>query len=398
MKEFRLYDDGMESSTTIQLPEPAADALAHSQRLVQHIRDEIGFADGWIPFSRYMELALYAPGLGYYAAGARKFGTAGDFVTAPELTPLFSRALAHQVVEVLEACPGDILELGAGSGRLALDLLLELERLGHLPERYAILEVSPDLQARQRQLFGEMAPHLLQRVAWLEGLPTSFSGVVLGNEVLDALPVHMLHRAGGVLHERGVGVSEAGRFVWQDRPLENAELIAAAGFLPGDGDYQTEVCPAASGLLRSLGSMLDCGGLLFLDYGFPRAEFYHPQRSMGTLMCHYRHHAFDDPFYLPGLTDITAHVEFTAVADAGLEAGLAVMGYATQAHFLVNCGILDRLAELEPGSRDYLRQAAAVQKLLSPSEMGELFKVMALGKGLDIPLRGFARGDRRHTL
>jgi SAM-dependent MidA family methyltransferase len=380
------------------LPEPGPDALAHSQQFVRHIQGEIHCAGGWIPFARYMELVLYAPGLGYYAAGARKFGAAGDFVTAPELTPLFPGALARQVIQVLEACPGDILELGAGSGRLALEVLLELERSGHLPGRYSILEVSPDLQARQRQLFQEEAPHLLQRVTWLERLPTSLSGVVLANEVLDALPVHLLHRQGGVLRERGVGTSEEGRFIWQDRHLENAELIAAAEHLPGGGDYLTEVCPAASGLVRSLGSMLDCGCLFFLDYGFPRAEFYHPQRSMGTLMCHYRHHAFDDPFYLPGLTDITAHVDFTAVADAGLEAGLVIMGYATQAHFLVNCGVLDLLAEWEPGSRDYLRQSAAVQKLLTPSEMGELFKVMALGKGLNTPLLGFAHGDRRHTL
>jgi len=380
------------------LPEPGQEALAHSQQLVSHIQGEIRHAGGWISFARYMELALYAPGLGYYTAGARKFGEAGDFVTAPELTPLFPRAVARQVVEVLEACPGDILELGAGSGRLALDLLLELDRLGCLPGRYAILEVSPDLQARQRQLFEEKAPHLLQRLTWLESMPTRYSGVVLANEVLDALPVHMLHRQGSVVHERGVGTSEEGAFTWQDRPLEDTGLIAAADLLPADGDYLTEVCPAATGLVRSLGSTMECGCLFFLDYGFPRAEFYHPQRTAGTLMCHYRHHAFDDPFYLPGLTDITAHVDFTAVADAGLEADLAVMGYATQAHFLVNCGLLDLLAEGEPGSRDYLRQAAAVQKLLSPSEMGELFKVMALGKGLDIPLLGFARGDRRHTL
>lgn len=382
----------------LDLPPPDSAALAHSNRVARRIGEEIELAGGWIPFSRYMELVLYAPGLGYYAAGARKFGPAGDFVTAPELTPLFSQALARQVVQVLDSCPGEILELGAGSGRLAADLLLELDRLARLPERYAILEVSPDLRERQRQLLATDAPHLLDRVVWLERLPDRFAGVVLANEVLDAVPVHLVHRRGGALTERGVALGDDGAFIWRDRPLADADLVAAAEGLPDGGDYLTEVCPAAAALVRSLGRILDCGCLLFLDYGFPRAEFYHPQRDMGTLMCHYRHHAFDDPFFLPGLADITAHVDFTAVADAGLEAGLEVMGYATQAHFLINCGILDLLAGLEPGSQAYLRRAAQVQKLLSPSEMGDLFKVMALAKGLDAPLLGFARGDRRHTL
>ena len=379
------------------LPDPSPDALAHSRRLVEHIRDEIRRADGWIAFARYMELALYAPGLGYYAAGARKFGPAGDFVTAPELTPLFGQALARQVVQVLETGDGDILELGAGSGRLALDLCLELERLGHAPVRYSILEVSPALRQRQRQLFADQAPHLLGQVVWLDVLPAAFQGVVIANEVLDALPVHLVHRQAGGLYERGV-VWKGDALAWDERPPPAGELLAAAQRLPNAGDCLTEIGLAGPALVRSLGTSLARGCLLFLDYGFPRTEYYHPQRTSGTLMCHYRHHAFDDPFFLPGLTDITAHVDFTAVADAGLEAGLDVMGYATQAQFLMNCGLLEQLARLDPGSLAYARQAAAVQKLLSPSEMGEFFKVMALGKGLGKPLLGFGRGDRRHTL
>jgi SAM-dependent MidA family methyltransferase len=364
---------------------------------VAHIQAQIRLAGGWLPFARFMEFALYAPGLGYYAAGARKFGEEGDFVTAPELTVLFGRTLARQVAQVLEGCGDQVLELGAGSGRLALDVLLELERLGRLPQRYAILEVSPDLRQRQRRLFEEKAAHLLGHVDWLETLPATWRGVVLANEVLDALPVHLVHWREGALFERGVSL-QGEAFAWEERPLGGGELMAASTQLPIEGEYLTEISLAAPALVRSLGAMLERGCLLFLDYGFPRGEFYHAQRTRGTLMCHYRHHAFDDPFFLPGLTDITAHVDFTAVADAALDAGLEVMGYATQAHFLLNCGLLEGLSGLEPGSLDYIRQAAAIQKLVSPAEMGELFKVMALGKGVARPLLGFIQGDRRHAL
>ncbi len=386
--------------STLPAPAPGPEALAHSRRLAAHIADEIGQAGGWIPFARYMELALYAPGLGYYAAGAGKFGAAGDFVTAPELSPLFGRTLARQAAQVLAATGGDILELGAGSGRLALDLLRELERLDALPARYAILEVSPDLRARQRALLEREAPALLARVAWLDALPERATGLVLGNEVLDALPVHLVQRTAAGLAERGVGL-EGDAFVWRDRPLEDGPLLAAAreaGFDGAEPGYLSEVNLAAPALVASLARRLERGALLFLDYGFPRAEYYHPQRSQGTLMCHYRHHAHADPFFLPGLTDITAHVDFTAVAEAGVEAGLAFLGYTSQASFLINCGLTALLQETPPGEAAYLRQAASVQKLLSPSEMGELFKAIALGKGLEGPLLGFGRGDRGHAL
>jgi SAM-dependent MidA family methyltransferase len=378
------------------LPPPSAEALAHSARLVEHLRGRIAASGGWLPFARYMELALYAPGLGYYASGTAKLGAAGDFVTAPEMSPLFGRALARQLAEVLAQSGGDILELGAGSGRLALDLLGELEHLDGLPERYRILEVSPDLRARQCELLQREAPHLLPRVAWLDSLPDELIGVVLGNEVLDALPVHLLHRTPLGLYERGVAWN--GGFVWEDRALDEGSLLELARRLPEVGEYLTEACPAAAALVGSLAGRLRRGLLLFLDYGFPAAEFHHPQRHMGTLKVHYRQHSLDDPFFLPGLADITAHVDFSAVAKAGTDAGLDLLGYTSQGNFLLNGGMLDLLAEMQPGTLGYLRAAAALQKLVQPTEMGELFKVIALGRDLDRAPSGFKRGDRRAAL
>ncbi len=378
-------------------PSPDPTALAHSQALSRHIAAAIERAGGWIDFAAYMELALYAPGLGYYSAGAQKFGGAGDFVTAPELSPLFAQALARQAAQVLVECGGDILELGAGSGRLAVDMLRTLSLDAALPERYSILELSADLRQRQRALFEREAPELLPCVQWLDVLPERFTGLVLGNEVLDALPVHWVRHGDAGWRERGVAHHDGG-FAWQERPLAEGPLFDAASALPVDGDYLTEIDLAAPALIRSLAARLDRGALLFIDYGFPRSEYFHPQRSEGTLMCHYRHRAHADPFALPGLTDITAHVDFTAVAEAGVESGLALLGYTSQANFLIACGITDLLRGLAPNDPAYMRQAAALQKLMSPAEMGELFKAIALGKGVDTPLLGFAYGDRSHTL
>jgi SAM-dependent MidA family methyltransferase len=346
-----------------------------------------------------MSMALYAPGLGYYSAGARKFGAVGDFVTAPELTPIFGQTVAAQARQILNTTGGDILELGAGSGRLAADMLLELERLGSLPRRYYILDVSADLRQRQQSLLHAEVPHLLDRVEWLDSLPERITGFIIGNEVLDALPVHQVRWQDGTVLERGVAWSTATGFVWEERQLTDGRLRDAALRLPMSGsDYLSEINLAATALVNSLSDCLERGLILFLDYGFPQAEYYHPDRSMGTLMCHHRHHAFDNPFYLPGLTDITAHVDFTAVGDAALEAGLDVMGYASQAHFLVNCGALGCLERFEPGSVAYLKQTAAVHRLIQPSEMGELFKVIALARSIDVLPMGFVSGDRRHVL
>ncbi|HZW25406.1 MAG TPA: SAM-dependent methyltransferase [Gallionella sp.] len=380
------------------LPPPAPEAAQHSAQLTDLIRSNIAAQGGWISFARYMELALYAPGLGYYTAGAHKFGEAGDFITAPELSPLFGRTVARQVAEIIAQSAPHVMELGAGSGKLAADMLAELERIGSLPESYSILEVSADLRERQQALLRERLPHLAGRVHWLDALPETFGGAVVANEVLDALPVHLVHWREGAPAERGVAVNDAG-FCWVDRPIADPELLQAAQRIDVPEGYVSEICLAQRGLINSLAQRLQRGALLFVDYGFGAREFYHPQRSSGTLMCHYRHYAHDDPFFLPGLQDITAHVNFTDTAECGIDAGLELLGYTTQAFFLLNCGIADFMAERDPENiRDYQPLSAQLQKLTSPAEMGELFKVIALGKNMANPLSGFARGDLSRLL
>ncbi len=383
------------------LPQPDADALAHSRRLHEALAGEIVAAGGWLSFARFMEQLLYAPGLGYYSAGTRKFGSAGDFVTAPEMTGLFGQALAQQLAQVMALSAPAVLEVGAGSGRLAADLLLEFERLGCLPERYAILDLSADLRERQRQTIECAAPHLLGRVEWLDRLPDRYTGAVVANELLDALPAHVVvWRADGI-YEKGVGLDANGRFTWNARPatgalLAAAEEIAAQCALPPG--FESEIGLAARAWAAEWGHRLQRGALLLIDYGFPRREFFHPQRAGGTLMCHYRHHAHPDPFYLPGLQDVTVHVDFTSIIAAAHPAGLDLLGYASQGQFLLNCGILDRLAALPADTPDYIRAAGAVNKLLMPHEMGELFKVIALGRGIDERLCGFLSGDQSRRL
>lgn len=380
-----------------QLPQPAPDALAHSARLRDLITGEIAAGGGWISFARFMELALHAPGLGYYSAGTTKFGVAGDFVTAPELGALFGRTLARQAAQVLRAGITDIVELGAGSGKLARDLLAELAALDNLPQRYLILETSADLRQRQQQLLQRDLPQLAHRVAWLDELPAKLNALVIGNEVLDAMPVHVISVRADGIDERGVALRN-GAFEWSTRPANGALLEAARGHELAPG-YCTEINFAARSFIRTLASRLERGAVLLIDYGFPAREYFHAQRSAGTLMCHYRQHAHDDPLRLIGLQDITAHVDFSAIAEAATQSGLDVLGYASQAQFLINCGITDVLAATPAeNTAAYLPLAAQAQKLLSPAEMGELFKVMALGRNLAVPLQGFARGDKRQLL
>lgn len=368
-----------------------------SDKLRRFIADEIGRAGGWISFARYMELALYAPGLGYYMAGARKLGRDGDFVTAPEISRLFGRTVARQMKQLAALGLREILEIGAGSGALAADLLLELERQGCVPERYLILELSPDLRDRSRDTLAARAPHLVERVAWLNRLPPSFTGTVIGNEVLDAMPVHVFERGDAAIAEMGVAL-KGGKLEWEARGPASPPGAIDPSCFPASS-YRTEIQFVARAFVRTLGGVLERGAALFLDYGFPHHEYYHSQRARGTLMCHYRHRAHDDPFFLPGLQDITSHIDFSAIAQAGREAGLEPLGYTNQAQFLVNCGITEVLAETPPEDvAAYAPLAAQAQKLLSPAEMGELFKVIALGKGVGEPLLGFAGGDRRHTL
>jgi SAM-dependent MidA family methyltransferase len=396
-------------STVTDLPEPDAAARAHSERVTAHIRAVLASCGQRIAFSRYMELALYAPGLGYYSAGATKLGAAGDFVTAPEMTPLFATALAAQVGATLAATERrEIVELGGGSGRLAAGLLRALSERGALPSRYAILEVSPDLAARQRETLDALAPALRERVTWIGALPEAIDGAVIANEVLDAVPCELIARRGGEWHERGVswktvpsalGDDARGAFAWSYAPPDACLAAFAAARFPPDIDYESEINPIAEALVEDIGRRLAGGAALFIDYGFPAAEYYHPQRSEGTLMCHYRHRAHGDPFAWPGLCDITAHIDFTAMAEAGERAGLAVAGYTALAPFLIGCGILDALATTgAPESVAYVRAAASVQKLLAPSEMGELFKVLALAKSEAIAWPGFSIVDRRHRL
>lgn len=385
------------------LPIPDAAAQSHSDQLSQLIADEIRCAGGWISFARYMDLTLYAPGLGYYSAGSRKFGAAGDFVTAPEMTPLFGRTLARQVAEVMAQSTLEIIEAGAGTGLLAADLLLALEALGSLPNHYRILDISAELAERQRNTLAARAPHLLDRVEWLDALPDRFSGVLVGNEVLDAMPAHLVIWGNETL-ERGVALNSDPNnpraFIYNDRPVSIAlaEKVALLdNFCKSAQPYQSEISFANHAWITELSRRLDRGALLLFDYGFPRHEYYHPQRASGTLMCHYRHHAHGDPFYLPGLQDITVHVDFTTIAEAAFEQGLSVSGYTAQSHFLLNCGLLD-LLDQEKDTVRRAREASAVHKLVSPSEMGELFKVIALGKDIAEPLLGFTQGDRTHTL
>jgi SAM-dependent MidA family methyltransferase len=354
--------------------------------------------------------------MGYYSGGAAKFGQEGDFVTAPEISSLYGRAVARQAAQVigLEG-NSDVLEFGAGTGKLALDLLLELEKLERLPGHYFILEVSAELRQRQQGLFERRAPHLAARVVWLTQLPEQFNGLILANEVLDAMPVHLVRWDGRGLFERGV-MTDADEFKWSDHPLMQGELFEAAcdlqpladpetggpgsyGIAPCGSGYISEINLTARHFMLTLSGILKRGAVLLIDYGFGRNEYYHPQRDHGTLMCHYRHHAHDDPFYLPGLQDITSHVDFSAIAIAAHQGGLDLLGYTSQAHFLINCGITELLAQIPPENvTDYLPLANQVQKLLSPAEMGELFKVIAFGRNISAPLAGFNTGDQSRRL
>lgn len=386
---------------------PSESALAHSQLVQAMIQKQINAANHWISFEQYMNLALYAPGLGYYSSGAAKLGSAGDFVTAPELSPLFGRTLAQQLKQILPLlAPSNILEFGAGTGKLARDILLELEKLNALPEKYFILEVSAELRQRQQTLIANEIPQLAQKVEWLDQLPEQLTGIVIANEVLDAMPVHIIKWQDNIALERGVSAKD-NQFFWQDHPIQSPQLNTIAEELiheinPSNlsgFEYISEINLAASGFISSLAERLRQGVILLIDYGFGRSEYYHPQRNQGTLMCHYRHHVHDDPFYLPGLQDITSHVEFSAIAIAAINAGLQLMGYTTQAHFLINCGITAILAQTAAEDTiRYLPQSNQLQKLVSPAEMGELFKVIAFGKNFNEPLIGFRSGDMSRLL
>jgi SAM-dependent MidA family methyltransferase len=394
----------MQMDTATGLPAPAADEQALSDALSAHICQAITDNGGAIPFSHFMELCLYAPGLGYYSAGMQKFGAGGDFVTAPEISPLFGRCIARSCAAVLDALGGgDILEFGAGSGRLVVDLLSELEALECLPQHYFILERSAELKQRQQQLLQAELPELYARIVWIDRLPEpDFRGVMLGNEVLDAMAVERFRWKSGQAEQFSVTRAEEG-FAWQTGPAGSDELkagitrIARECALP-DG-YVSELNTTLQPWLQSVAACLQSGMILLIDYGYPRSEYYHEQRSSGTLLCHYRQRAHADVLLWPGLQDITAHVDFTAVAEAAVASGLAVSGYTTQTYFLLDCG-LDSLLQSAGTSDDvaYLRLASQAKTLILPGEMGERFQSIALTRDLDIEIPGFRMQDFRYRL
>lgn len=360
-----------------------------SDALTAQLCQAIAAAGGWLPFDTFMHAALYTPGLGYYAHGSAKFGwfpqSGSDFVTAPELSPLFGACLAEQVAQALEASGTRcVYEFGAGTGTLALQIneLLTLPSIGL--EQYFIVDVSGSLRARQQEKLAKFG----DRVQWLDALPAQIEGVVIGNEVLDAMPVKLLARTAGVWHERGVAQQQDGRFGWQDRPTDLRPPMEIAG----SHDYLTEIHPQGEAFVRTIAQQITRGAAFFMDYGFPESEYYHPQRHMGTLMCHYQHQADADPLDKVGLKDITAHVNFTGIALAGQDAGLDVLGYCSQARFLMNCGLLQKMQLLTP------MQRGLAAKLANEHEMGELFKVVGFAKDADFEPIGFSQGDRSHTL
>jgi SAM-dependent MidA family methyltransferase len=382
----------------MSLPVPNSDALAASQALQRLIAAEIAEQGGAIPFSRFMELALYAPDLGYYSGGSAKLGRDGDFTTAPEISPLFGATLARAAAAIMAQSGPNIIEFGAGTGKLARDVLGALDRLGVAVEHYTIIELSGELRARQQEALKDFP-----QVRWLTGFPETFRGVVLANEVLDAMPVELVVREGGQWRRQLVTVKD-GAFAFIEGEADAALLAQVARQVPdADGlqdGYLTEVHPVACGFMGSLAAMFEHGkgAAILVDYGFPAHEYYFDERTSGTLMCHYRHHAHPDPFYLPGLQDITAHVDFTAMALAARDAGLEVLGYMSQASFLLAAGIGELLLRTDPeDALRYLPQSKAVQKLVSPAEMGELFKVLVVGKDVELDPQ-IVRADRSHKL
>lgn len=379
------------------LPQPSTDALTSSRRLQQLIVNEIQQNQGWIPFSRFMEMALYTPQYGYYTGGAHKIGKDGDFVTAPTLTPLFGQTLARQLQDLLHQTDGNVYEFGAGTGALAASILASIpEHINH----YYIIEVSPELAQRQKEYIQDICPQWTNKVIHLNTLPENFDGILIGNEVLDAMPIEMVERSENAWWQIGVSLDGEQSFKLQKQPLDSESLlISAQNYFPNIEPYTSELHPAQYAFIRTLAERLIRGAMIWIDYGFDAAQYYHPQRNQGTFIGHYRHHTVHDPFFHIGLTDLTAHVNFTDIAQAGVDNGLDLIGYLPQSHFLLNLGITDLLEAVGPTDQSaYLNAGAAVQQLVSQHEMGELFKVIAFGKNIDVDWQGFRYGDICHKL
>lgn len=379
------------------LPIPDHDALLHSEKLIEHIRLAINESNGSISFAQFMEVALYTPGLGYYSAGAHKIGKGGDFTTAPEISPLFAQCIARQCQQVLSSLgAGDILEVGAGSGAFAKDILTELEEIGTLPTHYFILEVSADLRARQKEFLSDNCPHYLNRIVWLDHLPAQLSGIIFANEVMDAMPVNCFLIDDEGIKERQV-TWEQNKFTWYNAPARD-ELKNRLNDLTLPTRYESEVNLRLPGWIHSLSEALTKGVILLIDYGYGRNEYYHPDRMEGTLMCFYQQHKHSDPFKYVGLQDITAHVDFTNVIESAYEADLSLGGYTTQAGFLLSCGLLDLATQNTHANKERLQQNQAIKILTLPSQMGEIVKVMALVKNFKTPLLGFGLYNRERDL
>ncbi|GMR16012.1 MAG: SAM-dependent methyltransferase [Gammaproteobacteria bacterium] len=396
----QLYQSARDSK---DLPAPGALAQKVSEELIALIKDEIDSNDGAISFQRYMELALYAPGLGYYTAGSAKLGEKGDFITAPEISPLFSQALANAILPVLNS-EQIILEVGAGRGRMAADILVFLKNKNKLPEEYWILELSADLRERQKQTIAETIPEFIDKVKWLDTLPEKFSGVVLANELLDAMPVQLFQKNKNDINDVNVAwVDDKFAFKFKssfdERLVSRVKNIEAELESVFDSGYVSEINFAAEDWIKSIAESLQQGVIVLIDYGFPRHEYYHAQRNQGTLMCHYQHRTHPDVFVYPGLQDITAHVDFTAMADAALESGLNIIGYTNQVSFLMGAGLIE-LAALndEEDIKQQIETASQIKKLTLPHEMGELFKVIGFSKNCDVSLPAFEFRDLREHL
>jgi len=373
------------------------------QAIHKAIGEQIVKEGGLVDFERFMSLALYAPGLGYYVNGAQKFGVGGDFITAPELSPLFGYSLANQIAEIFAAIQDpNVLEFGAGSGALAVSMLEQLEQLDCLPVRYQILELSAELQQRQRDTIQQALPHLIERVEWLSHMPPSgWRGVVLANEVLDAMPVQRIRKSANQWQMQWVSYTDyAYQTTWKDTTddllLKQLDALEARLGQFEEG-YESEVNRHVDGWISALSLMIEQGAVILVDYGYPEAAFYHPERSAGTLICHHQHKAYNDPLQRVGSQDITANVDFSAVAEAGVNHGFDLAGFTTQSFFLMNSGIGELLDE-DPMSDHYIHQAQAMKQLTLPTEMGERFKVIAFSKGLDLAMRGFSVGDQRAYL
>lgn len=381
------------------LQKPSEDAVVASTRLTEMIHKQIRAQGGWMPFSQYMNLALYAPQYGYYTGGSHKIGKDGDFITAPTLTPLFGQTLATQLAQVLPQTEGNIYEFGAGTGELAACVLNELAKLGIKIKAYYVVDISSELMVRQKDYVQKHAADQAHLFHHINELPETINGIVFGNEVLDAMPCEVMRWENHRIWQRGVCISEDG-FKWAEQERSVGLLWDAAQKIKPEGDsYISELHLAQQAFIHTLAEKLVCGAMIFIDYGFEESQYYCAERNTGTLIGHYRHHSIHDPFYLPGLCDLTCHVNFTAIAEAGVDSGLDLIGYCNQAYFLLNLGLTERLQQIgDPETLDFIQAASACQKLLAPQEMGELFKVIALGKNIEVDWQGFRSGDICHKL